>query len=219
MRFFAVIPCFNVGKNIITLVKKTLKYVDKIVIVDDCCPLNTGNIVKKTFKNNKKIFVIKNLNNLGVGGAVKKGYKFSLKKKSKYIIKLDGDGQMDPKYINSFKKKIILLDADYIKGNRFFVSKDLFKMPTLRLIGNIGVSILGKFSTGYWHIFDFTNGYTMISAKILKKVNLNNIKNNYFFETDILFQLNKVNAQVHDLCILATYITIKINLKINQVIN
>ena len=144
LSFFAVIPCFNVGKNIIPLVKKTLKYVDKIVIVDDCCPLNTGNIVKKTFKNNKKIFVIKNLNNLGVGGAVKKGYKFSLKKKSNDIIKLDGDGQMDLKLIKNFIDPIIDNRAEFTKGNRFMDLTFIKKMPITRIIGNNIFSVIGN---------------------------------------------------------------------------
>ena len=192
-------------------------YVDKIIIVDDLCPLKTGELVKKEFKNNEKIYVIKNRTNLGVGGAVKEGYKYSLKLEPDFIIKLDGDGQMDPKYINLFKKRAIDQKADYLKGNRFFFSKDIFKMSLIRLIGNIGVSIMGKFSTGYWNIFDFTNGYTMIRARILQKINIDQLKSNYFFETDLLFHLNLVNAKVYDINIPAKNSDIKSNLKIRKI--
>ena len=217
MKVFAVIPCFNIGKKVFPLINKTLKYVNKVIIVDDCCPLKTGDLVKTKFKNNRKVIIIKNKFNLGVGGAVKKGYAFSIKHKSNYVVKLDGDGQMDPKYIPSFEKKINKLDADYLKGNRFFISSDLIKMSIIRFIGNIGVSILGKFSTGYWHIFDFTNGYTMIKTKTLKKINLKKLKNNYFFETDILYHLKLVDAKVYDIYIPAKYSSIKSNLKIQKI--
>ena len=217
MKLFAIIPCFNVGKRVFPLIKYTLNNVDKVIIIDDCCPLKTGKIVKKKFKNNNKVIVLKNKKNLGVGGAVKKGYKFAVKQKSDYVIKLDGDGQMDPKFIIKFKKQIIKLNADYLKGNRFFISKDLLKMSLLRFIGNVGVSILGKFSSGYWHIFDFTNGYTMIKTNILRKINLKKVKNNFFFETDLLYHLNLVNAKVYDIYIPAKYGIIKSNLKIQNI--
>ena len=90
-------------------------------------------------------------------------------------------------------------------------------MSLLRFIGNIGLSILGKFSTGYWHIFDFTNGYTMIKTNILKKINLKKVKNNYFFETDLLYHLNLVNAKVYDIYIPAKYSSINSNLKIQKI--
>ena len=214
MKIFAVIPCFNVGKRVFALIKYTLNYVDKIIIIDDCCPLKTGRLVKTKFKKNNKIIVLNNKKNIGVGGAVKKGYRFAINKKSDYVVKLDGDDQMDPKYITKFKKQIVKLKVDYLKGNRFFISKNLLKMSLLRFIGNIGLSILGKFSTGYWHIFDFTNGYTMIKTDTLRKIDLKKVKNNYFFETDLLYHLNLVNAKVHDIYIPAKYSSIKSNLKI-----
>ena len=214
MKLVAVIPCFNVGKSVFRLIYKTLKYVDNVIVIDDCCPKKTGNLVKTKFKKNKKIIVLKNKKNLGVGGAVKKGYEYAAKLKCQYIVKLDGDGQMNPKYILKFKKFSKVSRADYLKGNRFFKSKEILKMSFIRLIGNIGISYLGKFSTGLWHIFDFSNGYTFISSKIIKKLKLNEIKNNYFFETDILFHLNQANAIVYDINIPAKYSNIKSNLKI-----
>ena len=160
MKIFAVIPCYNVGKYIINLVNQTLKHVDKVIIIDDCCPLKTSEFVEKEFMGNDKIYIIKNKKNLGVGGAVIEGYKYSIFHNPDFLVKLDGDGQMDPEYINLFLKKAINESADYVKGNRFFFSKDILNMSLIRIIGNIGVSFLGKISTGYWDIFDFTNGYT-----------------------------------------------------------
>jgi dolichol-phosphate mannosyltransferase len=59
-------------------------------------------------------------------------------------------------------------------------------MPLIRLLGNIFLSFMSKFSTGYWNIFDFTNGYTAISHKALKKISFSKISKNFFFETDLL---------------------------------
>ena len=42
--------------------------IDKIIIIDDCCPQKTGEYAKKNF-NLKKIIIIRNRKNLGIGGA------------------------------------------------------------------------------------------------------------------------------------------------------
>ena len=132
-------------------------------------------------------------------------------------MKLDGDGQMDPKHIPKFQKIARIKNADYVKGNRFFKSKEIFKMSAIRFFGNIGISYFGKLSTGLWHIFDFSNGYTFIKSDVLKKINFKNVKNNYFFETDILFQLGIIKAKVFDLNIPARYTKVQSNLNVLKV--
>ena len=52
---------------------------------------------------------------------------YSLKIGCNYVVKLDGDGQMDPKHIPKFQKIARIKNADYVKGNRFFKSKEILK--------------------------------------------------------------------------------------------
>ena len=72
-------------------------------------------------------------------------------------------------------------------------------------------------STGLWHIFDFSNGYTFIKSDVLKKINFKNVKNNNFFEIDILFQLGVIKAKVFDLNIPARYTKVQSNLNVLKV--
>jgi dolichol-phosphate mannosyltransferase len=216
MSIFIVIPCYKVKNKISKVIKNTLKFADKIIIVDDKCPQKTGNFVKKNIKN-KKIIVLFNKQNLGVGGATMKGYKIALKLKAKIIIKMDGDDQMNPKYIPYLIKNVQNGEAGYCKGNRFYNFNVITKMPLIRLLGNIFLSIIGKFSTGYWNIFDFTNGYTAISHITLKKISLSNLSNNFFFETDLLCNLYLKNIRVLDVNIPAIYNDSKSNLVISNV--
>ena len=216
MSIFIVIPCYNVKNKIDKVISKSLKYADKIIIVDDKCPEQTGNYVKHKIKN-KKILVIFNNKNLGVGGATMIGYRTAIKLNAKVIVKMDGDGQMNPYYIPNLVKNIIEGKADYCKGNRFFNKSIVIKMPFIRLVGNFLLSFISKFSTGYWNIFDFTNGYTAISSKALKKISFSKISKNFFFETDILYNLYLKNIKVIDINIPAIYNNSKSNLKISNV--
>src|SRR6185437_2792210 len=115
------------------------------------------------------------------------------------VVKLDGDGQMDPALIPLFVAPILRGSADYVKGNRFYNVEDLRPMPKIRLIGNAGLSFMTKLSSGYWTIFDPTNGYTAISSAVISNLPLHKLQRRYFFESDILFRLSTIQALVFDL--------------------
>jgi dolichol-phosphate mannosyltransferase len=217
-KFIAVImPCYNVDANItLEIIKKIPIFVDIIYVVDDACPSNTGRKIKS--KKIKKIKVLFNKKNIGVGGSVIKVYK-KLKKKDGYLIKIDGDGQMNPKYIPSILNKMVDKNLDYIKGNRFRHLKILFnKMPIERIFGNFILSYLNMISSGYYEIFDCTNGYTCIKTKIIKKLPLEKIHKRFFFESDILFYLFKNDAKVLDFYMGAIYGDEKSNLNLIKII-
>ena len=57
--------------------------------------------------------------NTGVGGAVLQGIRAALSDGANVIVKIDGDGQMDPALIPEFVEPIRSHRADYVKGNRF----------------------------------------------------------------------------------------------------
>ena len=178
-RIAVVIPCYNVAKHIKDVTSRIPDFVDAIYCVDDCSQDNTPNVISQL--NDKRITLIRNTANLGVGGAMVTGYERSLSDKADIILKLDGDGQMPPEIMEDFILPIINDEVDYTKGNRFTKIEDIESMPVLRVIGNIGLSFLSKLSSGYWSIFDPTNGYTAVKASILCEIPLNKLHNQYFF--------------------------------------
>ncbi|HPF78443.1 MAG TPA: glycosyltransferase family 2 protein, partial [Alphaproteobacteria bacterium] len=92
------------------------------------------------------------------------------------------------------------------------------KMPGIRLFGNAVLSFMTKLSSGYWQLFDPTNGYTAIHANILHNIPLNKLDKRYFFETDILFRLNLIRAKIQDVPMKAVYEDEESNLKIKDII-
>ena len=134
------------------------------------------------------------------------------------IVKVDGDGQMDPKLIPLFIAPILAGEADYTKGNRFFDLEEIRAMPKIRLFGNAALSFMTKISSGYWNLFDPTNGYTAIHRDVARHLPFNKISRRYFFETDILFRLNILRAVVVDIPMDAKYGDEVSNLKISKVV-
>jgi glycosyltransferase involved in cell wall biosynthesis len=218
LRVAVVIPCFRVRRHILDVLKEIPEAVHQIYVVDDACPDNSGLFVSQN-TSDPRIKVMTNPVNLGVGGAVMNGYRAAMSHGADIVVKIDGDGQMDPSLIPLFIEPIALERADYTKGNRFFDLEQIVQMPTLRIIGNAGLSFLSKLSTGYWKIFDPTNGYTAIHARVIAKLPLNKISNRYFFESDILFRLNCLRAVVEDVPMHAKYADEESHLKIAKIFN
>lgn len=212
-----VIPCYKVNSQIMTIISSIGEEVDRIYVVDDCCPQQTGSYV---LENNldSRVNIIFNDENLGVGGSVMAGYKKAIHDSMDIIVKLDGDGQMDPSLISLFIGPITEGEADYTKGNRFYNIEKLDSMPKIRLLGNAALSFITKFSSGYWNLFDPTNGYTAIHASVLKQMPLKKISKRYFFETDMLFRLNLIQAVVLDIPMDAVYGDESSNLKVHKIL-
>ena len=103
----------------------------------------------------------------GVGAAMISGFRKAIELGAQIAVKLDGDGQMDAAQIPLLIAPLILGKADYAKGNRFRDFSSLQKMPIVRRIGNLGLSFLTKAATGYWNIFDPTNGFFAIRTEVL----------------------------------------------------
>jgi len=183
--------------------------------VDDCCPEGSGEVVREQVTD-ARLVVLRNSENLGVGGAVKRGYEEALSLRAEIVVKLDGDGQMDPTDIDALIFPLVSRRADYSKGNRFDQLDQLFAMPKIRLIGNAVLSLLSKISSGYWSITDPTNGFTAITRQALRKMEVAKVSNRYFFESDMLFRLNLAGAVVQDVSMPARYGGEKSNLSVGR---
>ena len=121
---------------------------------------------------------------------------------------------MNPDFIWQFAEPILVGDADYVKGNRFYYLSFVKRMPIVRLIGNTGLSFFAKLSTGYWDLFDPTNGYTAIHADVAKILPLEEIASRVFFESDILYHLALMRARVVELPLETVYGNEKSNLSV-----
>lgn len=208
-----VIPAYKVKEQILPLLAAIGPEVEKIYVVDDACPENSGEHVWRNCSDTR-IRVIRLPINLGVGGATKTGISEALKFGASVIVKLDGDGQMDPRLIPKLVDPIYSGKADYVKGNRFFSVEYIRTMPKTRIFGNLVLSFYSKLSSGYWNILDPNNGFLAISSSAAKNLPLEKISNRYFFESDVLFRLYLVRAKIIDMPMKSRYGSEKSNLKI-----
>ncbi len=197
MRVCCVIPAYRARGSVCDVVRDVLPYVDAVVVVDDACPEGSGDAAAQAFRAHPSVYVLKRERNGGVGAAMKTGMERALELGADVIVKIDADGQMDPSYIPS----MVQLFADdpnlaYIKGNRFFDSMVVSRMPAIRLFGNSCLSLMAKFASGYWNILDPTNGYLAFAAPILSVIDTRRFANGYFFEMSVLCEFGLKRASI-----------------------
>lgn len=212
-----VIPSYKVTRHVMGVIEAIGPEVQRIYCVDDACPEGSGDFIEANCRD-PRVKVLRHDVNQGVGGAVMTGYRAAVADGAAVIVKIDGDGQMDPSLLPGFVAPILRGDADYTKGNRFWDLKHIQRMPLVRRIGNLGLSFLAKLSSGYWDLFDPTNGYTAIHGRVAARLPYESISRRYFFETDMLFRLNVLRARVVDVPMDAKYGDEVSNLKITQVL-
>jgi dolichol-phosphate mannosyltransferase len=204
-RVAVVIPCYKVASSIDAVVTSVSPEVWRIYCVNDCSPDDTRAAIQRRAKRDNRVRLVDRPQNGGVGAAFMSGVAAALEDNAHVIVKLDGDGQLNGTFVTDFAAPILTGEADYVKGNRFYDVERVLAMPRRRLIGNAGLSFLSKLSTGYWNLFDPTNGYIAIHAEVARLIPARKVHPRYFFESDLLFRLSILRARVIELPLETVY--------------
>jgi glycosyltransferase involved in cell wall biosynthesis len=198
-----VIPAYRARATIERVVRRALDVADVVIVVDDACPERCGEVVRGL---DPRAIVLRHEVNRGVGGATKTGIAEAMRLGAEYVVKLDADDQMDAAFV---PEMIAALDrfpeVDMVKGNRFADPGTLRTMPAARLIGNAGLTLLIKFSSGYWTIVDPTNGFLALRTSAVREADLDALAERYFFEIDLLCTLGLQRRTIAELEMPAIY--------------
>jgi glycosyltransferase involved in cell wall biosynthesis len=202
-RVHVVIPAYNVAPRIAAVLKSVPDFVDAITVVDDASRDATADAARGA--GDPRVRVLRHDVNQGVGAAMVTGFADALAAGEGIVVKMDGDGQMDPAMLPRLLDPIVEGRCGYAKGNRFLFARELAAMPRHRLVGNFSLTFLTKLASGYWHVFDPQNGYVAIASSALRLLELHRLSRRWFFENDMLINLNVFNVPVADVAIPARY--------------
>lgn len=153
----------------------------------------------------EKIVLINLKKNSGVGAAIAIGYKWAKDNNIYCTAVMAGDGQMDPNELESICTPVITGIADYAKGNRLTHKSAFHLIPRTRFLGNSILSLLTKIASGYWSVSDTQTGYTAISLKALKAIDIASIYPKYGMPNDMLIKLNIASCTISEVNIKPVY--------------
>lgn len=211
-----IIPVYKEENFIRNTISSLPDFIDKIHVIDDGSPDKVSHVVKSL--PDTRVELIQHEVNKGLGAAICTGYKAALKEQIDIVVKIDGDGQMNPDYMKDLLIPIVDKKADYTKGDRLSNPEHRRVMPKFRLIGNFILTWQTRIASGYWHVSDPQNGYTAISRKALENIDINNIYSYYGAANDILVKLNASNLKVADVPMPAVYGKEKSSIKYKEYI-
>jgi glycosyltransferase involved in cell wall biosynthesis len=206
LKVSVVIPAFNEQTLLAATVVGLPQSVDYIIVVNDASKDNTLDVAQELQAHDSRIIVLDNERNGGIGYSLKRGFEYSLERTAADVVGIvSGDAQCDPSCIEPMLDVFIDRNCDYVKGNRFFQRGALQSMPRYRRIGNIFVSLMAKFSTGYYSVSDITMGFGFLRRSTLEQVNFELVRNRYDYETSMLVALSIVGARIKDFSVPAIY--------------
>lgn len=201
-----VIPAYNEQLLIAKTVETVPEFVDTVIVVNDGSTDRTLEVLNELKTRVPRLVVIDNDRNHGIGYTLKNGYRYALEHTDADLIgTMAGDAQCDPDYIAPMIEALDHYDLDHVKANRFFHRDALKAMPTYRKIGNIFISLLTKFSTGYYSISDTQNGYGFFKRSIMEILDFELIGDRYDYENSMLIALSIAGARIKDHPVPAIY--------------
>jgi glycosyltransferase involved in cell wall biosynthesis len=109
----ACIPAYNEENHIADVIKKSLLYVDQVVVCDDGSTDNTAKIAKSAGA------IVISQKNQGYGAAISTLFDYARRNNAKIMVTLDSDGQHDPDQIPLLIDAITTHDVDVSVGSRF----------------------------------------------------------------------------------------------------
>ncbi|MBI4978312.1 MAG: glycosyltransferase family 2 protein [Spirochaetes bacterium] len=205
--------CIKNKKNILTIspVKRIIatKYNEADRVVQQMDDVEHAFYVPSEVLNKnpetERIILIAQKDNGGVGAAIARGYKWCKDHAIDCTAVMAGDGQMDPAELISICEPVVNEGVDYVKGNRLIHRSASVLIPKVRFFGNSVLSMLTKLASGYWRVSDTQTGYTAISLKALKSIDIHNIYRRYGMPNDMLVKLNMAYCTLREIEIKPVY--------------
>ena len=199
-----IIPTYNERENIENIIRKvfSLEGEYNILIIDDGSPDGTADIVKRIQEEYpKRLFIIERGKKLGLGTAYLTGFRWSIENNYDYIFEMDADFSHNPddllRLYNACKA-----GADLAIGSRYCDGVSVVNWP-------IGRIIMSYYASAYvrkmlrMKIFDCTAGFKCYSRKVLKTINLDDVRmKGYGFQIEMKYTAFKLGFNIKEVPII-----------------
>ncbi len=200
-KFVAVIPAYNPGCIVTSVVAKVREQMDYVILIDDGSDAENKEYLKECAHLDNVCLIISS-DNKGKGYALIAGMKEAMKHSPDYILTIDSDGQHDPKEISKFKHFLSGPGQkhDLVVGVRQAVEE----MPLRSKIGNV---FTAKLFTSLFNrpIVDTQSGFRALSRNFAEDVIANVLPGRYETEMRMLVRAVETNRKIETIKIETIY--------------
>lgn len=202
-RIAVVVPAFNEERWIGATIASMPDIVDAIVVVDDASQDETGAAARCA--DPERVRVVRHAKNRGVGATIVTGYRQALALGADVVAVMAGDGQMDPEDLRHVVPPVLAGHADYVKGDRLHHPDVWRTMPLHRLVGTALLGWATRLATGLPRLSDSQCGFTAISARALRTIDLDAIWTRYGYPNDIIGAIARADLRLDEVVIRPVY--------------
>jgi glycosyltransferase involved in cell wall biosynthesis len=190
------IPCFNEEIAIGSILLRTFKYTDRVVVIDDGSTDRTAEIARAA-----GVEVIVHEKNEGKGASIRDAFNYARTTGAEILVLIDGDGQHDPAEIPSMIAPIINGEADMVNGSRF-LEKGKNNVPKYRRVGQ-EVLTMATNAGGKCCVTDSQNGFRAFSKNTFNCFSFK--QNGMAIESEMLMDAVKADLDIKEVQINVRY--------------
>jgi glycosyltransferase involved in cell wall biosynthesis len=191
----AVIPAYNEDRFIGSVVLKTRRFVDEVVVVDDGSTDETASLAESAGAQ-----VIRQAGNFGKAAAINVGFAAARQRNVAAVVMLDGDGQHSPADIPALLKPILSGEADLVVGSRFLGVES--NTPRWRVFGQHALTLATNMASGV-ALTDSQNGFRAVSRKAIESLSFKT--NGFSVESEMQFLIKHHDLTVAEVPIAVNY--------------
>ena len=196
MNTFIVIPVFNEGAVLNTVISHLSIYSYKIIIVDD----GSDKVVNPVL-GYRNVYFLRHKVNLGQGAALQTGIEFALSKGAEHIVTFDADGQHMASDVEKLLQELKNNTVDIVMGSRFLAEAS-HNMPRARKIMIKVARYINFFFTGLL-LTDAHNGLRAFNKKAASAICIT--ENRMAHATEILSIIKKKKLRYREVPVCIEY--------------
>lgn len=193
----AIIAAYNEEDTIGSVVLRTKRYVDKVLVVDDGSKDKTGEIAQLA-----GAIVVQHLTNGGKGEALKTGFEAVKKLNPDVVVCLDADCQHDPDDIPKVIAPILSGEAEMVIASRYIDGEHKKKVPKYRRFGLWVLTTTTNLGSEK-KITDTQCGFRAFSGAIIDKFSFQN--KGFSVESEMLEDAIENNVRIKEVSTIVRY--------------
>ncbi len=183
----AILPAYNEEVSIGSMVLRTWRYVDRVLVVDDGSTDHTAEVARLAGAE-----VVRHPQNIGKGAALRTG--FDNVDGAGVVVTMDTDGQHDPSDIPKLVEPIMRGDADMVNGSRYINGRKT-STPAYRRAGQIVLDKVTNMDCGL-AITDTQSGFRAFAAHTVDAFRFQ--ENGLAIESEMLADAAKAGFRIRE---------------------